>query len=135
MIHSARHTVSPVGSIVFSVLFDKFENWGWTYLRTDNMCPTGRDCGLAEWINKSTFHFFPLAHRNNHCYFSKNRKEKAAKRKKLSLSVLDILFAKNVRSKRKGGKLVEVDDNKASILMKCHIIIFPYDPRCPDIFP
>ena len=57
MIHSARATVSPVATIVFCsfVLLDFESGDGRTDGRTTcgkTMIPTGRDCGLAEWINK-----------------------------------------------------------------------------------
>ena len=46
MIHSVRPTVSSVANIVFTLFyFAKF----WTCAKT--IIPTGRDCGLAEWIN------------------------------------------------------------------------------------
>ena len=57
MIHSARPIVTPVANIVFALFcFSRFEKWG----RTDGqhvrkMIPTtGRDFGLAEWINYSS---------------------------------------------------------------------------------
>ena len=56
MIHPARLTVSPVANIVFCylVLLDLKSGDGCTDRRTTcvkTMIPTGRDCGLAEWIN------------------------------------------------------------------------------------
>ena len=54
MIHSVRPTVSPVANIVFTLL--DFEKWGRTDGRTTcakTMIPTGRDFGLAKWINTS----------------------------------------------------------------------------------
>ena len=59
MIHSARPKVTPVANIVFCcVLLDLKSGEGRTDIRTNGrttcaktMIPTGRDCGLAEWIN------------------------------------------------------------------------------------
>ena len=46
MIHSARPIVTPVAIIVFCCfVFPDFEKCAKT------MIPTGRDFGLAEWIN------------------------------------------------------------------------------------
>ena len=58
MIHSARPIVTPVASIVFCCfVFLDFKSGdgrtdGLTCAKT--MIPTGRDFGLAEWINNST---------------------------------------------------------------------------------
>ena len=56
MIHSARPTVSLAANIVCFVLFCYI----WKDVQTDDMCesiiPTGRDCGLAEWINSRIEH-------------------------------------------------------------------------------
>ena len=56
MIHSARPTVSPVANIVFW-FFVFLDLKSGEYIRTTcakTMIPTGRDCVLAEWINKSS---------------------------------------------------------------------------------
>ena len=59
MIHSARPTVTPVANIVFFLLycFARFEKWGMDGRTTcaKTIIPTGRGCGLAEWINILTF--------------------------------------------------------------------------------
>ena len=59
VIHSARPTVSPVATIIICcfVLLDLKSGDGRAYGRTTCakiMITTGRDCGSAEWINKST---------------------------------------------------------------------------------
>ena len=51
--------VSPVANLFLLcfVLLD-FEKWGHAYVQTTcakTMIPTGRDCGLAEWIKKFEF--------------------------------------------------------------------------------
>ena len=55
MIHSARHIVTPAANIVFScfVFLD---------LKTcaKTIIPTGRDCGLAEWIIDDSLYLFLL---------------------------------------------------------------------------
>ena len=54
MIHSARPIVMPVANIVFCCfvfLYLKSGDGLTTCEKT--MIPTGRDFGLAEWINKS----------------------------------------------------------------------------------
>ena len=58
MIHSARPTVSSVGNNVCFILLDFEKGDGRTDGRTDGpttcaktIIPTGRDFGLAEWIN------------------------------------------------------------------------------------
>ena len=55
LIHSARPIVAPVANIVFcSFVSSRFEKWGRTDGRTTcakTFIPTGRDFGLAEWIN------------------------------------------------------------------------------------
>ena len=67
MIHSARPIVMPVANIVFCcfVFLDLKSGNG----RTDNMCenniPTGRDFGLAEWINNLMVKFCILAVSNS----------------------------------------------------------------------
>ena len=55
LIHSARPIVTPVANIVFCCfVFIDMKRFLRTYGRTTwakTMIPTGRDCGLAEWIN------------------------------------------------------------------------------------
>ena len=55
MIHSARPIVTPVANIVFCwfVFLDLKSGDGRTTC-AKTMIPTGRDFGLAEWINTST---------------------------------------------------------------------------------
>ena len=51
MIHSARQIVTPVAIIVFCCfVFLDFEKCARTAC-AKTMIPTGRDFGLAEWIN------------------------------------------------------------------------------------
>ena len=58
MIHSARPTATPVANIVFCyfVLLNLESGDGWTTC-AKTMIPTGRDCGLAEWINTKKRYF------------------------------------------------------------------------------
>ena len=54
MIHSARPIVMPVEHCFLLFCFSRFEKSGWTDGRTTcaiTMIPTGRDFGLAKWIN------------------------------------------------------------------------------------
>ena len=53
MIHSTRPIVMPVANIVFCcfVLLDLKSGDGRTTC-AKTMIPTGRGCGLAEWINR-----------------------------------------------------------------------------------
>ena len=67
MIHSARPIVRSVANIVFCcfVLLGETSGDERTYVRTScakTIIPTGRDFGLAEWINicKSNDHLFGL---------------------------------------------------------------------------
>ena len=65
MIRSARPTVSPLENIVFALFcFASFLKVG-----TDGrkicaitMIPTGRDCGVAEWISKSRPQEYKVTH-------------------------------------------------------------------------
>ena len=52
MIHSARHIVTQVANIVFCCFVFLDLSYFRTYAKT--MIPTGRDYGLAEWINVSS---------------------------------------------------------------------------------
>ena len=63
MIHSTKPTVSPVANIVFCcfVILDLKSGDGRTDGRTTcvkTIIPTGRDFGLAEWINSLIYFIF-----------------------------------------------------------------------------
>ena len=71
MIHSARPIVTPVANIVFYcfVLLDLKSGDGHKDGRTTcakTIIPTGRDFGLAEWINKTKVANDPLGHPHRH---------------------------------------------------------------------
>ena len=62
MIHSARPTVLPVANIVFNLFwFAKFWKVDGQATFVKTMITTGRDCGLAEWINNFVY---PYAHKD-----------------------------------------------------------------------
>ena len=75
MIHSVSHTNSRYNLLFYIVFcFGRFEKWGRSDGRTDGRTTyaktaitTGRDCGLAEWINLSMIH--SACPTSNPCYF------------------------------------------------------------------
>ena len=70
MTHSARHIVTPVATIIFCcfVFLDLKSGDGRTDGQTTcakTMIPTGRDFGLAEWINTSLKTYMTLLNLTN----------------------------------------------------------------------